>query len=203
MAEVEQKLHPMGHPTDGINVGIVDAGVVAKRHTHDARGNVGNDLRMPDRLILVLAEKPAHPSNAVSLDDVVRIDPPFQIRHIGDMSADDDGRLRLILPDQPTHPPHLEQIGNDRADPNDIVFPGLDLLDEPFLRGKVQKRTRGLQVHLDQHQPPGSIERAKREGVLDPRHLVVTKLHGVDHAAAILIVLSIGAEDAGQQHSRL
>ncbi len=72
-----------------------------------------------------------------------------------------------------------------------------------FLRGKVQQRARGLQVHLDEHEPPGSIERAKREGMLDPRHLVVVQLHRVDHAAAVLIVLSVGAEDAEQQHSRL
>ena len=149
-------------------------------------------------LIFVFAEKPAHPSNAFPFDDVVGIDPLLQIGNIGDMSADDDDRLGLMLADQPAHPPHLEKIGNDGADPNHVVLSGLDLLDEPFLRGKVQERARGLQVHLDEHQPPGAVEGAKREGMLHPRHLVVIQLHRVDQAAAVLIVLSIGAEYAQQ-----
>ena len=39
-------------------------------------------------------------------------------------------------------------------------------------------------------------------GALHPRHLVVVQLHRVDRAAAVLVVLGVGAEDAGQQHAR-
>ena len=136
MAEVEQKLQPIGQPTDGINVAAFDAGVVAERHAHDAGSDVGQDARVPDRLRLVFAEKPAHPANALPFDDVVGIDPPVQIRHIGDVPADDDGRLGLMLADQPAHPPHLEEIGDDGADAHHVVFLGLDLLDEPLEGGK-------------------------------------------------------------------
>ena len=38
--------------------------------------------------------------------------------------------------------------------------------------------------------------------MLNPRYLVVKQLHRVDQTAAVLIVLSIGAEDAKQQYSR-
>ena len=172
--------------------------MAAERHAHDAGGNIGYDPWVSDRLILVFSKKPAHPANAFPLDDVVGIDPLFQIGSIGDMSADDDDRLGLMLSDQPTHPPYLEKIGNDGADPNHIVLSGLDLLDEPTLRGKVQERARSLQVHLDEHESPGSVEGAQREGVLHSRHLVVIQLHRVEQPAAVLIVLSIGAEYAQQ-----
>ena len=46
----------------------------------------------------------------------------FKIGHIGEVPADDDRRVRLMLADQPAHPPHLEQVGDDRADPDDVVL---------------------------------------------------------------------------------
>jgi hypothetical protein len=38
--------------------------------------------------------------------------------------------------------------------------------------------------------------------MLNPRYLVVKQLHWVDQTATVLIVLSIGAEDAKEQYSR-
>ena len=124
-------------------------------------------------------------------------------RQIGDMPANDDRCAGLVLANQPAHPPHLEQIGNDRADADDVVLLGLDLFEEPFLGRIVQQRARGLQVDLDQHQSPRPMERTEREGVLHPRHLVVKQLHRDDQPVAVLIVLGVGAEDADQQHPRL
>ena len=40
-------------------------------------------------------------------------------------------------------------------------------------------------------------------GALGPRHLVVVKLHRVHPPAAVLVVLAVGPEDAGQQHAGL
>ena len=51
--------------------------------------------------------------------------------------------------------------------------------------------------------PQDRWKRAKREGMLNPRHLVVKQLHRIDQAAAVLIVLGVRAENAHQQHARL
>ena len=118
------------------------------------------------------------------------------------MSPDQEGRLRQVLADQSAHPSHLEQIRLDRADSDDVILPGPDLLDEAFLGGKVQKHARSAQIDLNQHEPPGTMKGAQRERLLHPCHLVVVQLHGVDETAAVGIILSVRTEDAGQQHSR-
>ena len=66
--------------------------------------------------------------------------------------------------------------------------------------GKVQHRARGLDVGLDQHDAPTAVKHPQREGALGPRHLVVIQLHRVHLPAAVLVILAIGPEDAGEEH---
>ena len=116
MAEVEQKLQPSGQPTDGISVAATSPG-----RSFDGRRPAlrvpmpGDDQRMADGLVLVLAQEPPEPAHALALDDVVGVDPLVQIGDVGDVPADDDRRVRLVLADQLAHLLHLEQVGDDRA----------------------------------------------------------------------------------------
>ena len=158
---------------------------------------------MKDRPVLILTQKPAHPANAFALHDVVHVSPALQVRHVRDMPADDDRGARLVLSDQAAHAPDLEDVRHDRADADDVVLTHLQLFDKPLLGRKIEEGTRGLDVHLDQHQPPRPMKRAQREGVLHSRYLIVIQLHRVDQAAAVLIVTRVRAEYARQKHPRL
>ena len=47
------------------------------------------------------------------------------------------------------------------------------------------------------------MEHAQGEGSLGAGHLVVIELHGVDGAAAVGVVLGVGAEDGGEEEACL
>lgn len=117
------------------------------------------------------------------------------------MTADEDLRVGKVAANQLAHVGHLGHVGNDRGDPDDVVAPRSDLLDESITRGEIQQGRRRADVFLDQLDAPGSVEHAQREAALNSRHLVVVQLHRVDRPAAELVVLCVGPEDAGQQHS--
>ena len=68
--------------------------------------------------------------------------------------------------------------------------------------GKSSSDAGGLDVRLDQHQAPTAMEHPQRERPLRPRDLVVVQLHRVHRPAAVLVVLAVGAEDAGQEDFR-
>ena len=155
------------------------------------------------RLVLVLAEQTAKPAHALAADDMIGVDPLAEIGNVGDVPADDDRGLRQILPNQLAHLFHFEEVRNDRRDADDVVLVGANLLDETVERGEVQQRAGRRDVRLDHHQAPTAMEHSQREGALGSRHLVVVKLHGVHAPAAVLVVLAVGPENAGQQHARL
>ena len=45
------------------------------------------------------------------------------------------------------------------------------------------------------------MEHAQRKASLGARHLVVVKLHGIDPAAAELIVLRVGSKNGGKKNA--
>ena len=57
----------------------------AHRSHVEARGHPG----MPERRVLVLAEKPAHPADAFPPDDMVRVDPGLDVAAVRDVPAHD------------------------------------------------------------------------------------------------------------------
>ena len=107
MAEVEQKLQPSGQPTDGISVAATSPGCSRTRDAQVPRADAGEDRRVADGPLGVLAQEAAEPAHALAADDVVGVDPLGQVGHVGDVPADDDLRLRLVLADQLAHLLHL------------------------------------------------------------------------------------------------
>ena len=172
------------------------------RDAHVPRADAGNDLRMADRPIDRFAQVAAEPGHAFALDDVVGVDPLGQVRDVGDVPADDDLRIGLILADQRAHLRDLSLIGNDRGDAHHVVLLRAKLLDESLQRGEVEHGARGLDVRGNEHDPPTAVEHPQGEGALGASDLVVIQLHRVQPAAAVLVVHAVGAEDAGQKDLR-
>ena len=156
---------------------------------------------MAQRPVLVFAEEAAEPAHALAADDVIGVDPLDQIGHVGDVPADDDRGVRLILPDQLAHLLHLRRVRNDRRDADDVVLPRAKLFDEAVERGEVQQRAGGFDVRLNHHQAPTAMEHPQRERALRARHLIMVELHRVHSPAAVFVVLAVGPEDARQQNS--
>ncbi len=154
---------------------------------------------MADGAVRIFAQETAKPGDPFPFDDVVCVDSRIEIREVGDMTAHDDRRVRQVLADKLTHLPDLEPVRDDAADPDNIVVLVADLLDEAIQAGKIQQRAGRVDVGLDEHQAPRTMELPQREGTLDPGHLVVIQLHRVQGPAAVFIVLGIGPEDACQQ----
>ena len=155
---------------------------------------------MFNRLVFVLTEEPAHPTHALAFDDVVSVDPLFKVRHVGNVSADEDRGLRQVLADKLAHLAHLLDIGDDRADSNNLIVVRRDLANKPLQIGEVQERARRVYVGLNQHQSPGAMEHTQRERPLYARYLVVKQLHGVDLPAAILVIPGVWPENAREQN---
>ena len=158
---------------------------------------------MAQRAILVLAQEAAEPPHPLAADDVIGVDPLDQVGHVGDVPADDDRGVRLILPNQLAHLLHFAHVRNDRRDADHVVLVGANLFDEAIERGEVQQRAGGFDVRLNHHQAPTAVEHPQRKRPLRARHLVMIKLHRVHAPAAVLVVLAVGSEDARQQHAGL
>ena len=150
-----------------------------------------------------LAQVAAEPGHALAADDVVGVDLLVQVGDIGDVAADDDLGVGLVVADQLAHLLHLGLVGNDRGDADHVVLVVADFVEEAVQRGEVQERAGGFDVGLDEHDAPTAVEHPQRERALGPRHLVMIKLHRIHHPAAVLVVLGIGAEDARQEHAGL
>ena len=71
---------------------------------------------------------------------------------------------------------------------------GLQFRLEYFPGGEVKDRGRGTQVLLNHENAPGAVKTAQGERPLHSRHLVVVKLHGIDRAAAKLVILGVRTE---------
>ncbi len=179
------------------------AGAFLHGDAHGPRADARGDDRVAKGTIFILAEVAAEPPHPFALNDVIGVDPPGQVGDVGDVPADDDGGVRLVLPDQLAHLLDFVDVGDDRRDADHVVLPSADFLDEAVQRGEVQHRARGLDVRLDHHQAPTAVEHPQRERPLRARHLVVVQLHRVHAPAAVLVILAVGAKDAGQQHPGL
>ena len=153
---------------------------------------------MADRLAFVLGEEPAHPAHPFLPHDVVGVHLFSHPRQVRNVPADDDGGLWQMRADQLAHLLHLPEVRYDGADPDHIVAVSGNLLDKAIQRGEIQQRAGGVEIGLNQHDAPGAVEHPKGKGPLHPGHLVVIQLHRIDRPTAVLIVLGIGPEHAGQ-----
>ncbi len=83
---------------------------------------------------------------------------------VGDVPADDDRGLRLVLADQLAHLLHLADVRQDRADADHVVAaPCGAPRSKRSSVGKSSSVAGRLDVRLDQHQAPGAVEHAQRE----------------------------------------
>ena len=174
------------------------------RHSqaHDPRLQSRNNLRMPDRRMLILAEVAPHPRNALAAHDVVRVNhvlEPGSGRHV---PADHDRRTGRKFPYHAAHLAHLAHIHNDRRNSHDVVGVGLELARKILACREIEHRRRRRNILLDHHDPPRPVKHPQREPTLRPRHLVVVKLHRVDGPAAKLIILRIRPKHRRQQNAR-
>ena len=69
---------------------------------------------MPDRSVLIFAEIAAHPGDAFAVHDVIGVDHLFDAGDGGDVSADDDHRMRREFADHAAHLAHLADVDDDR-----------------------------------------------------------------------------------------
>ena len=125
MAEVEQKLQPIGQPTEGMSVAATSPGCLA-RLTPTLR------VPMPETIrgwrmgcSGVLAQEAAEPADAFALDDVVGVDPLGAGRACWRCGPPTTIVARgRYCADQLAHLLHLEQVGNDAADAHHVVLRG-------------------------------------------------------------------------------
>ena len=116
MAEVEQKLQPIGQPTDGISVARASPGCSLSAmpmirepmpDPHYADGELVGAV--------VLPKEPPDPRMPSPVDDVVagrRISGSADM--LADVPADHDGCVGLVLADQLAHTAHFAQVWHDR-----------------------------------------------------------------------------------------
>src|SRR5207237_2300559 len=78
------------------------------------------------------------------------------------MSSHYDHRVRRKTTDQPAHLLDFAQVHDNRGNPHDVVTIRSQLAGEFVLGGKIQHRTRGGDVGLDHHDPPGTMKHAQR-----------------------------------------
>ena len=173
------------------------AGFFAEPDAHRARGDARNDMRMAHRPVGILTQEAPHPSHTLALDDVVGIYPLLDLGNICDRAADDDGRRREVATDQFAHRPHLVHVGHDRADANDVVTVGPNLLNKAVEGWEIQERARDVDVGMNQHQTPRTMKHPQRKRFLRSRHLAVVKLHRLVRPAAVFVTLRIRAKDTG------
>ena len=85
-------------------------------------------------------------------------------RVVGQRKAQDPAHRRHrpcrphTFPQLPGDDPPVGQVGHDAGDAHHVVIAVAYLLDESLQRGKVQQGARGLDVRLDQLQPPTAMK---------------------------------------------
>jgi hypothetical protein len=186
MADVEQKLQAIGQPTEGISTAVV--------FLYD-----GGNLGMDDGPLDIFAKEFSEPSHTLATDNVVRINSFIQVPDKADVPAYHDYGLGLIITYEPANLLHFFEVWLNRTDSDDIVGSLSELLDETIQGRVIDQGTRNCDVRLDQHQSAATMEHPKGEDTLNSRHLIMVQFHGVDHPAAVLIVLCIRSKDACQE----
>ena len=78
----------------------------------------------------------------------------------------------------------------------------LELASKVLPRGEIQHGAWGRDIGLNEHDAPGAVKHAQRKAALGARDLVVIELHGVDGAAAELVILRVGTKYRRQQDAR-
>ena len=110
------------------------------------------------------------------------------------------GGVRLVLADQLAHFFYFPDIRGDCTDAYDVVGLVFDFIDEGMQRREIKQSRGGVQIALNQHKSERTVEHSQGKCTLCTRHLVLIELHGVYIPAAILVILRIWAENAGQQY---
>ena len=177
------------------------AGFVRQPDPHGAGADARKDARMADRGLLVLTQKAAEPADALAADNMVRPETLLDARQARNVPPHHNLGMGLKLADKFAHLFSLEVVRRDGADRHHIVALLAQFLGEAIQGRKIQKRVGCRNVVANHHQPPRTVKHPQRKRPLTPRDLVVVKLHRVDGAAAIFVILGIRPEDAGEQNS--
>ena len=175
--------------------------VLRQIHPHGAPSEAGNDGRMADGRGVVFTEVPAHPGDAVAAHEVVGVDHEFNARGSGHMTADYDGGFGRHAPHRAAHLPHLADVDDDGGNTDDVVIVGEQFRFEVFARWKIQDCGGRRDVLLDHQDAPRAMKHAEGKRPLLTRHLVVIELHGVDLAAAELVVLRVRTKHGTEQNT--
>lgn len=170
---------------------------------HDPRTQAGNNGRMTDGCGVILVEIAAHPGNPFAPDDVIGVDHVLDAGNCRPMPAHHDRGVRRELADHAAHLAYFRDIHDDRGDSDDVVALRGDLARKIVPRREIKNGAGRGNIRLDQHDAPGAMKHAQRKATLCARDLVVIKLHGINGAAAELVVLRVRAEDRAQQNAGL
>lgn len=165
-------------------------------------GTVGNDVRMADGRVLIVAEVTAHPGDAVAGHDVIGVEHALDAGDRGDVTAYDDHTAWRELAGHATHLAHFSDVDDDGRDSDDIVAAADQLIGEDFARGKIQNRAGSRDIFLNHDDAPRAMKHTQGEDALQARDLVVVELHRIDDPTAELVVLGVGAEDGSEQNPR-
>ena len=166
---------------------------------HGAGFESRHDMRVAYGRALLFAQVAAHPGNAFAAHEVVGVDRLLDAGKGRDMATHHDCGVRRQPAHHAAHFPHLAEVDNDRGDAHDVVTARGQFPLEDLACRKVEHRARGGDVPLDHHQAPGAVKHPQGERALLARHLVVVQLHGVDTAAAELVVLRVGSKHGRKQ----
>src|SRR5512136_2245589 len=113
---------------------------------------------MPDGFLVILAEKPPEPLNAVSPYDMIRVEKAIDILHIGDVSPDDNCCTRSVFTDQFAHFFCFHCIWDNGADADDVIVVVPYFADEIFERGEIENGAGRFNVCLKHEQTEGSVK---------------------------------------------
>jgi hypothetical protein len=117
---------------------------------------------------------------------VNRLVQPFLVGYV---PPDENGGVRLVTAYQFTHFPDLADIGKDGAYSDDVIGCFFKFPNEAIQGGKIEDRARCVDVRLEQQQGERAVKHAQGKSPLYTRDLIVVKLHRVDGAAAVFIIL--------------
>ncbi len=199
-ADVVQKSHPIGQPTDGMIVAARrpvpwagephDAEAERRREGGWAMGCEGSSPR--------IRRIHATPSPFTKWSASTH---PLDARESRDVPAYDDRRVRRVLAHEAAHLADLADVDDDSRDADDVVAAAGELARRSAHGWEVEQRRWRGDVVLDELDAPRPVEHPKRERALFAGHLVLVPLHRVDGPAAELVVLGVRPEYRREEDS--
>src|SRR5262245_66672422 len=113
--------------------------------------------------ISVFAQKLPQPADAIAADDIVGVYLLVELRHIGHVTADDNGGTGSMLPSNLAHFSDFHPVRDDAGDANDVIASSRHFLRESIERRKIEDGARGRSVDLHRHDAPTAMKHSQRE----------------------------------------